>query len=262
MSGIDSYSTTPATNATIDGGTTFAEGQSPSTINNGIRQVLADVRSLINDFPWFQYGTGDQDSATHLAVPAVYASATSFTITGADVTLVFSVGRRVRAVGALTGTIYGTITATSYDSGSSTTTITVTWDGAGALTNETLVISVSLIPGVSASFYDQAIYIQNTLADSEIIWAYEAPRALRLPAALTASRFTAAIAATAATVLTLFKNGGSIGTLTWAIGGTVPTVSFAAKADFAIGDVLTIVGPATHDATLAFLRMSLVYTVL
>lgn len=145
MTGIDSYSTTPATNATATGGSVnWAEGQAPSTVNNTSRQMLADLRSYVNDLVWFQYGTGDQ-GAGNIAVPAVYASATSFTITGADVTVPYHVGRRVRAVGSATGTIYGTISATSYNGGNTTTTVTVRWDS-GSLSNETLVISLSQIP--------------------------------------------------------------------------------------------------------------------
>lgn len=145
MTGIDSYSITPATNATADGGAiNWAEGQPPSSVNNTARQWMADERARQNDLIWFQYGTGDQ-GAGNLAVPSVYSSGTAFTITGADVTTVYNIGRRVRAVGSGTGTIYGTISSSSYNSGNSTTTINVTWDS-GSLSNETLVISLSQIP--------------------------------------------------------------------------------------------------------------------
>ena len=141
MTGIDSYSTTPANNATCDAGSiNWAEGQAPSTVNNTARQLLADIRAQKNDDPWFQYGTGDQNTSTHLAVPAVYASSTSFTIAGADVTAAYHRGRRVRAVGVSTGTIYGTIITTAY--APTTTTVTVVWDS-GSLSNETLTVSIA-----------------------------------------------------------------------------------------------------------------------
>lgn len=144
MTGIDSYSVTPATNATADGGAlNYSEGQAPSTLNNSDRQQTADIRSAFNDLAWFQYSTGDQNVSTHLAVPAIYASGTSFTIAGADVTSVYHLGRRVRAVGVSTGTIFGRISVTSY--APTTTTVTVVWDS-GSLSNETLVISLSQIP--------------------------------------------------------------------------------------------------------------------
>jgi hypothetical protein len=146
MTGIDSYSITPATNATFDGGSgNWAEGQAPSTVNNTGRQMLADMRAAFNDLAWFQYGSGDQ-GAGNIAVPCVYASGTSFTIAGVNVTSAFHVGRPVRAVGALTGTIYGAISTTAF---ATNTTVTVVWDS-GSLSNETLVISLSQVPVTGA----------------------------------------------------------------------------------------------------------------
>lgn len=140
--GIESYSPTPATNATASGGAVnFAEGQRANTVNNSNRQVLADLRTAWNDMMWFPYGSGDQ-GASHAGVPSVYASATSFTIAGVDVTAAYHIGRVVRAVGSITGTIYGAISASVF---STNTTVTVVWDS-GSLSNETLVISLSQIP--------------------------------------------------------------------------------------------------------------------
>ena len=139
MTGIDSWSITPASNSTADGGSiNWAEGQPPSSVNNSARQMLADERARQNDLIWFQYGTGDQ-GAGNLAVPGVYATGTSFTIAGANVTAVYHAGRRVRAVGSSTGTIYGTITSSSFQH--KHTTVNVTWDS-GSLSNETLTISL------------------------------------------------------------------------------------------------------------------------
>lgn len=41
--GVDVYSTTPASNGTIGGTGYFPEGQAPSTVNDAARQVMADV---------------------------------------------------------------------------------------------------------------------------------------------------------------------------------------------------------------------------
>src|ERR1700686_3193185 len=145
MVGVDSWSVVPLTNGTVDGGAaSWVEGMAPSQVNNSVRQMLTDIRNAFNDLAWFQFGTGDQ-GAGNLAVPALYASGTSFTIAGANVTAVYHANRRVRAVGSVTGTIYGFILSSSYNSGNSTTTVNVTWDS-GSLSNETLVISISQIP--------------------------------------------------------------------------------------------------------------------
>ena len=141
MTGVDSWSITPATNATADGGSiNWAEGQAPSSVNNTARQMCADVRAQWNDNPWFQYGTGDQ-GAGNLAVPAVYASGTSFTIAGVDVTAKYIANARLRAVGSGTGTIYGSVSSSSF---STNTTVNVTWDS-GSLSNETITVCLSMI---------------------------------------------------------------------------------------------------------------------
>jgi hypothetical protein len=143
-SGIPSYSTTPLTNSTFDGGNgNWAENQLPSTVNNTARQQTADIRSAFNDLIWFSYGSGDQASgSTYLSTPYVYASATSVTVAGVDVTTAHHAGRRMKFVGATTGTIYGAISSSSF---STNTTINITFDS-GSLSNETLTGYLSQVP--------------------------------------------------------------------------------------------------------------------
>ena len=124
---VKDWSTT-AGNNTAPGDVNFAEGQLPSTLNNSMRQVLADLRVDLEEGGWFNYGH-----------TTTYASATTFTIASTNVTSVYTVGRRIRAVGSSTGTIYGVITASAF---STNTTVTVSWDS-GSLSSETLAISVS-----------------------------------------------------------------------------------------------------------------------
>lgn len=143
-SGIASYSTTPATNATFDGGSgNWAENQLPSTVNNTARQQVADTRAAFNDLIWFSYGSGDQASGgTFLGTPYTYASSTSVAVAGVDVTAVHHAGRRMKFVGSSTGTIYGSITSSSF---STNTTINFAWDS-GSLSNETLTGYLSQTP--------------------------------------------------------------------------------------------------------------------
>lgn len=58
--------------------------------------------------------------------------------------------------------------------------------------------------------------------------------------------------ATGSTTFIVNKNGSQIGTIVFAAGGSTPTFTTTAGAaqTFAAGDILTIVGPATGDATL------------
>lgn len=135
MTGISSYSTVASENVQANTGINWDEGMSPAAVNNSARANMADVRSQWNDAPWFQYGIGSK------TVPHVYASATSTTLAGGDATAFWHAGRRVRAVGSSTGTIYGNVSSSSY--GSSTTTVNYTWES-GSLSNETLAIYAAL----------------------------------------------------------------------------------------------------------------------
>ena len=136
MSGIKDYSTTPASNTAL-----FPEGMAPSAVNDGMRQVQADLRSWYNDSQWVIYGDGDG------AFAIAYASPTSFAVTGADVTAVYHPGRRVRASGALTGTIYGTIQSSAF---ATNTTVSVTWDS-GTLQNEALTIAIGILSSTNSA---------------------------------------------------------------------------------------------------------------
>lgn len=128
--GIESYSTTAESNTSL-----FPEGQDPGTVNNGMRQLQADLAAFYQDLGWYRPGN---PAYTH-----EYLSATSFRVAGVNVASLYHTSRRVRATGALTGTVYGTISAVSFSGGN--TNVTVTWDS-GSLINETLTVSLSIQP--------------------------------------------------------------------------------------------------------------------
>ena len=134
MAGIKDYSTTASNNTSV-GGVSIAEGMLPSNINNAFRAITADIREFYNDSQWVIYGDGDG------AHTFAYASGTSFTVAGANVTSVYHANRRIKAVGSSTGTIVGTISSSSF---STNTTVNVTWDS-GSLQSETLVIYLAAL---------------------------------------------------------------------------------------------------------------------
>jgi len=146
MTGIKDYSTTAASNTEV-GGISIIEGMLPSNINNAFRGLLTDIREWYNDSQWVIYGDGDG------TFTVTYGSATTFTITGVDVTSFYHVSRRVRAVGSATGTIYGTISVTAF---STNTTITVVWDS-GSLQNETLTVSVGALSQTNNTIPENSI---------------------------------------------------------------------------------------------------------
>jgi hypothetical protein len=126
---IGKYDTTAGSNsATASNSVSVAEGMLPSNINNALRDIMADVRQWYNTAEWIEYGDG---AGTY--TPA-YASSTSFTIAGVNVTSAYHVGRRVKLVASTPGTIYGSITAVSF---STNTTVTIAWDS-GSLSDEAI----------------------------------------------------------------------------------------------------------------------------
>jgi hypothetical protein len=117
---LGKYDTTAANNAaTGTNSVSVAEGMLPSNINNAFRDIMADIRQHYNTAEWIEYGDG---AGTYTAT---YASATSFTIDGVDVTAIYHAGRRIKLTAATPGTIYGTVSSTSF---STNTTVNVTWD--------------------------------------------------------------------------------------------------------------------------------------
>ena len=126
-SNIKDYSTTQASNTTLNS-INVAEGMLPSNLNNAIRALMKNTRDWFNDSQWVEYGDGDA------SVTYAYASGTSFTIAGVNVTSVYHTGRRIKLTASTPGTIYGTISSSSF---SSNTTVNVTWDS-GSLSNEAI----------------------------------------------------------------------------------------------------------------------------
>jgi len=155
MAGIKDYSTTAGNNTSV-GGVSIAEGMLPSNINNAFRAVTADMREWYNDAQWIIYGDGDG------AHTFTYVSGTAFRVDGADVTAHYHAGRRVKAVGSSTGTIYGTIASTSF---STNTTVNVTWDS-GSLSSETLVIYLAILTKTNNSLPTDSIDSSNLKTNS------------------------------------------------------------------------------------------------
>jgi len=127
MAGIKDYSTTQANNIDLNGIST-AEGMLPSNLNNAIRALMKNTREWYNDSQWVEYGDGDA------AFTAAYASSTSFTIAGVNVTAIYHAGRRIKLTASTPGTIYGTIASSTF---STNTTVNVTWDS-GSLSSEAI----------------------------------------------------------------------------------------------------------------------------
>jgi len=157
---IKDYSTTQANNTSLNGIST-AEGMLPSNLNNAIRALMKNTRDWFNDAQWIEYGDGDG------AFTAAYASATSFTIAGVDVTSIYHAGRRIKLTATTPGTIFGTIASSSF---STNTTVNVTWDS-GSLANETIDnVYIGALSKTNSSI-PEGIVATATLADGSVTTA-------------------------------------------------------------------------------------------
>lgn len=85
-------------------------------------------------------------------------------------------------------------------------------------------------------------------------------RAITLPVNLTGSQAKCRVATTNTFVFTILQNGASIGTVNFGSGATSATFVFVAAVTFVAGDILEIDGPATADATMVDVSITLIGT--
>ena len=135
----------------------------------------------------------------------------------------------------------------------------------GASVTPAAVASALASPGASASalssaigslvqaqlYYDISLYVAGKPNAGESLLRYPAASAYTVKAGLLNSVASAVAAATGSSVFTLAKNGTQFGTITFGAGATTSALAAAADTTFAAGDVLSMTGPATQDATLA-----------
>lgn len=115
------------------------------------------------------------------------------------------------------------------------------------------------VPGaLGTQPYDIGIFIPGTLTSSnQIIARWIPPRAITFAAGIAPSTATASAASTGTAVFSLQKNGVQFGTLTYTASAT-GVFAAASPASFnGTSDVLSIVGPASADLTLANIGMIL-----
>lgn len=115
-----------------------------------------------------------------------------------------------------------------------------------------------LPPGASCMCeYDIQIFFPGLQSvASQLLARLIFTRAVIFPANMLGGSASAAVAANAETIFTLNINGVEFGTITFAIGGTTGTIVSTVQT-FAVGDILTVVGPVTPDIALANISISL-----
>lgn len=100
------------------------------------------------------------------------------------------------------------------------------------------------------------IWIFGPPINAEVVYELQAAAGFTLPSGLAQSQASADTASTGAAVFTIYRNGVSIGTITFTSSAT-GVFSFAAAVNFVAGDILKVVAPTTANATLANIRINL-----
>lgn len=104
--------------------------------------------------------------------------------------------------------------------------------------------------------YDIAAYIPGAPAASQVMVRIVAARDFVLPKDLTGSVGQLIDSATSTTAFDIHKNGGSIGTMSFAGAASTATFTFASDVSFESGDILAVIAPASPDATAAGLSFT------
>ena len=91
-----------------------------------------------------------------------------------------------------------------------------------------------------------------------VVQRYVFAGTVMFPAGLIGSQGTAGVAATATTTYSIKKNGTNVGTMVFAAGATTAGFTMPSATTFMASDILTVVTPASPDATLANLAWTFV----
>jgi hypothetical protein len=110
-----------------------------------------------------------------------------------------------------------------------------------------------------AGLYRIRVQAVTPPTSSQVVYEDIADIAYNLPTNLVGSSYgSAGTAATASYVFTLLRNGALFGTVTFAAGSTGTPTFVTTATTFAAGDLLTVQGQSTVDATLARVRIKIV----
>jgi hypothetical protein len=118
-------------------------------------------------------------------------------------------------------------------------------------------VGVEKTRALAAQAFDVAVFAPGAGTNSQVLARIPIARTVLFPAGASGSYAKASANATGSTTYTLKKNGSSFATVNFAASASSGTWTQASDANFSAGDVLEIDGPATADATLANVGITL-----
>jgi hypothetical protein len=228
----------------------------------------------ISDLPNASVITGDELIEVSQPSATVRSSGTTFSAAAADNSINdsasgflvdgFAAGDRVRVTGFSTaGNNFVVGVITSVTAGKivigGTPAPVLANEAAGAVVTVEKWTSrkVDLASALSGSGnYDIGLFVAGRPANSELVCRFQATRDFSFPVGLAGSFGSARVASTGSVSFNLLRNGVSFATLAFASSDTGAYTS-ASGAAFVEGDILTIVAPATADATLEDISINL-----
>lgn len=105
------------------------------------------------------------------------------------------------------------------------------------------------------------LWVPSKPTSSQVVGALDSPWNGSITTNFQNCYANADVAATASTVFSITQNGGQIGTLTFGAGQTVGTFSTGGPFNINKADVIRVIAPASQDATLSGVRISMVFAV-
>lgn len=103
----------------------------------------------------------------------------------------------------------------------------------------------------TAQPYDIAMFSPGAPSGSQLLAKLSFTRIVTFPLGLPTSQAGCVAAPTAAVALSILQNGNPIGTINYSAGAVAGSFTFTSEVTFNPGDVLTVIAPATADATFA-----------
>ena len=116
-------------------------------------------------------------------------------------------------------------------------------------------IDLALGQPVTGIPYDIASGVSGPIGASQYVAYFLSPRSINIPANFSGSLASVLTSFTSAATFTIYHNGTSVGTISFAAGGTTGTFSTGSGFTLNPGDSLTIQAPSTADATAANLSI-------
>jgi hypothetical protein len=150
------------------------------------------------------------------------------------------------------------ITSPCQDTGQSTTAYTAPTRNS---TGDATIAGNLTVSGTTTIYgqpYDLPIFYAGLPGNAQLLSRVTFTRAVTFAAGLTTSQGSSGEAATSSAIVTFNKNGTSFGTCTFAASANTCTFASPSGASFAPGDVLTVLGPGTADATLGDIAITIV----